>query len=96
MINYRKPVRDDPADMDMLIAVGFGIAQVHRDGYVHLDGEKWMRDGRELRVHHAEEEAKKDPNHNWEIVIVGPLREAVYQRQGQGNWVCVEEGEGFA
>ena len=44
----------------------------------------------------AENEALKDEDNDWRIVIDAPLHNEVYQRQGKGEWVLVEQGIGFA
>ena len=44
----------------------------------------------------AEMLAAKDPNHDWRIVLHGPLSGRTYQRHGPGRWMLVEKSEGFA
>lgn len=34
--------------------------------------------------------------HDWRLVIDAPLYDAEYQRQGEGEWVLVRRGKGFA
>jgi hypothetical protein len=83
--------------MDMPIAIGFGMAAVTRNGeLVYTEAadpdEVWT-------VRDAENAACKtsDPfNDDWRIIIVGPLREMIYQRQEDGLWVLIESGLGFA
>ena len=84
------------APPDMVIAVGFGAAYVSRDGESvweeHLQAEwetLWT-------VERAEQEAAKDPEHDWRIHRVGPLNEGHWQRQGVNRWVLYEVGDGFA
>lgn len=43
-----------------------------------------------------EKMARKEPNHDWRAVCQLPLRDAVYQRQGENRWVLIESGMGFA
>lgn len=85
------------APMDMLIAVGFGEAKVTKNGETvyselncHEDTEKFWT------VQDAENEALKDPDHDWRIILFAPLRGKTFQRHGDGNWVLVEENMGFA
>lgn len=78
--------------MDDLIVVGFGVAQCTRDGDYVL-GEQ---DGNWPRVSEAEAAAEADPDHDWRILLLGPLSEHEYQRQDVGRWVLVRRGEGFA
>lgn len=47
-------------------------------------------------VSRVERLARQDPDHDWRIVLLGPLHGEVYQRHGQSQWVLVESNEGFA
>jgi hypothetical protein len=89
--------------LDAIIAVGFG------DAHVECDGEEVWREpasppdeGSEdeaveyWEVRDAEIAAAADPDHDWRIVLYGPLHGEVYQRHGPGEWVLVEKNEGFA
>ena len=49
-----------------------------------------------LTVAEAEVIAAKDPEHDWRIVLYGPLRGSTYQRHAVRHWVLVEKNEGFA
>ena len=40
--------------------------------------------------------AAADPDHDWRIRVDGPLADYIYQRQGEGKWALVEQGQGFA
>ena len=93
----------DVAPMDMLIAVGFGDANVTKDGEeVYSEMAIGMNDDFEFKeselwtVQDAENEALKDPDHDWRITMYAPLRGRVFQRQDVGKWVLVEEDMGFA
>ena len=44
----------------------------------------------------AEALAAQDPDHDWRIVLHGPLSGRTYQRHGPGQWMLVEKNEGFA
>lgn len=87
----------EKADMNMLIAVGFGDAYVSKDGvqiYNELDCQEdadkfWT-------FQDAENEALKDPDHDWRVVLYAPLRGRTFQRHGAKEWVLVEENMGFA
>jgi hypothetical protein len=81
------------APMNMLIAVGFGTAEVRRGNKVIFD-EQSSDDFHELQE--FEDLAKQDPDHNWTVVLDAPLRSRKYQRQGEGKWVLIESGMGFA
>lgn len=78
---------------DSLIAVGFGTAMLTRDGEVMLsegDSDDFHTVGE------AEDMAILDPEHDWRIVLHGPLRGATYQRQAEATWLLVEQNDGFA
>lgn len=98
--------------MDGIIAVGFGYAGVTKDGHEVLrepdwspayddDGELLPEDQQPPEPEYptgaqAEELAAADPDHDWRIVIDGPLSGRTYQRHGPENWVLVEQNMGFA
>lgn len=88
------------ASMDKVICVGFGEAQVLRNGIVVLDGEKICAtaEGPEDLATFADAEklAQADPNQDWRIVLNAPLHGETYQRQGEETWVVIEENQGFA
>ena len=44
----------------------------------------------------AENEARKDPNHEWIIDLQGPLSGRTYKRIGEDNWVLIDQNRGFA
>jgi hypothetical protein len=92
------------APLDKVVAVGFGSAQVTCDGEFVADGENGVlvRDGVTERFEpwsltfgDVEEMAVLRPG-DWRIELHGPLHGETYQRQGPGQWVCVERNEGFA
>ena len=82
--------------MSRHICVGFGTAGYSKDGNI-----LWQ-EGREDEFENAptvemvEAMARCDPDHDWRIFFHAPLYSAVYQRQGDGVWVLVRKGEGFA
>lgn len=82
--------------MEKVICVGFGAA------YVSCDGETVWQEHPEAEwdslwtVQRAEHEAMNRPNADWRIHIIGPLHEGHWQRQGVGEWVMYEIGDGFA
>jgi hypothetical protein len=81
--------------MDMVIAVGFGSAFVQKDGEI-VYSEDIVDEENFWTVQDAEDAAKLDPAHDWQIVKYGPLHGETFQRQGDGLWVCVESNRGFA
>lgn len=88
------PVND--LEMERGIAVGFGSAGYSKDGEV-----LWQENGTEEwedipKVQHVEDLAKANPDHDWRIYFFAPLYESEYQRQGDGIWVLVSKGQGFA
>jgi hypothetical protein len=81
--------------MDKIIAVGFGCAQVTKDGEMVLDGEHPDLDGY-ITFADAERLASQDPDHDWRVILHGPLHGETYQRHGNLGWHCIERNEGFA
>lgn len=78
-------------NMGREIDTGFGSAGYSRDGEVLWDG------GDDISlVEDVERMAKVDPDHDWRIWFFAPLYESEYQRQGDGVWVLVRKGDGFA
>ena len=74
---------------DGVIAVGFGYAGLHRDG-------EPTEDDAYMTGKIAEERAAADPDHDWRILLEGPLSGRTYQRHGPGHWALVEQNMGFA
>lgn len=78
-----------------IIAVGFGSANVTRDGEeVYSEPPDLEEDGM-WDFAKAEEVAAADPDHDWRATLFGPLHGEVYQRQ-DGRWLLVESNQGFA
>lgn len=80
--------------LDAYIAVGFGTAIVTKDGVQIFDGER-PDDDEYHRLGEFEAIASADPDHDWRVVLHGPMHGETYQRQ-DGQWICVERNEGFA
>ncbi len=80
--------------LDALIAVGFGMAMITKDGRPVFDEQDSPDEFRDLAYFEAM--ARDDPNHDWRAHLVAPLSERHYQRQGEGLWVLYEKGQGFA
>ena len=86
----------DIAPEEMLIAVGFGVATVTKNGK-EIYNENSIKNESDLwTLKEAEEEALKDEDNDWRIHLVAPLSERHYQRQGENKWVLYEKGQGFA
>ena len=83
---------------DGLIAVGFGYAALHRDGRpVYTEpSEDVVSKSEYMTGAQAEALAATDPDHDWQIVLEGPLSGRTYQRHGPGEWVLIEQNAGFA
>lgn len=75
--------------------MGFGMAALTKD-----DECVWMEQNHEwdecMTVAQAEELAAADPDHDWRIVLHGPLRGSTYQRHGEMQWMLIEKNQGFA
>lgn len=86
-------------DMHRYIAVGFGASGYSKDGNT-----LWQENGDDAdeyedcpTVADVEKLAKETTTeHDWRIFFYAPLYEAEYQRQGDGVWILVKEGKGFA
>lgn len=82
---------------DAVIAVGFGYAALHKDGepvYTEPSGdydEDKLMSGAE-----AEALAAAEPDHDWRIVLEGPLSGRTYQRHAANEWALIEQNQGFA
>ena len=88
------PPLGEIAQLDMLIAVGFGCAMVTKDGEVVFSE---SCDDNEYHVlAEFEEMAKADPDHDWRVLLEAPLRSREYQRHGPDKWVLIDSGRGFA
>lgn len=90
--HFRNPI-GSIADLNMTICVGFGTAQIERDETIFFDGEKSdeMKTLAEIEVI-----AKYYPDSDWICRMDAPLWSAVWQRQQNGEWTCIENGMGFA
>lgn len=87
------------APMDMVIAVGFGIAQVTKDGNVIFSEDELGDDPRESdypTLAKFEAMAAADPEHDWRCLLFAPLRGREYQRHDAGKWVLIASNQGFA
>ena len=77
------------------IAVGFGMAALTKDGEC-----VWMEQSHDwdecMTVAQTEAISAADPDHDWRIVLHGPLRGSTYQRHGEMQWMLIEKNEGFA
>ena len=90
----------DVAPMDMLIAVGFGDACATKDGQAVYDEMSVMHGSGNFddlaTLQQIEDMAIADPDHDWRVVLDGPLRGRTYQRHDAGHWVLIDSNEGFA
>jgi hypothetical protein len=89
------PPIEQIASLNMMIAVGLGVAQVLKDGEViyDIDARDWEGYPK-LRV--FEDMALQDPDHDWRCVMWAPLQGQEYQRQDVGKWVLIDRNTGFA
>lgn len=85
------------APMDMVIAVGFGIAQVTKDGNVIFSEDMADDSGQEIpKLAKFEAMAAADPDHDWRCLLFAPLRGREYQRHDADKWVLIASNQGFA
>lgn len=88
--------RPDTFAPDMRIGVGFGYAALTKDGN-EVWSENMQADYQDCMTGaEAEKKAARDPNHDWRIVLHGPMSGRTYQRHAKGLWVLVEQDQGFA
>ena len=95
----RCPPIPTQAPMAKVIFVGFGEAEIKRDGMVVLDCEKFghENDWENFKTFaDAEEMAAADPDHSWLVRLYAPLHGETYERQGPGVWLCIRRNDGFA
>lgn len=91
---------EDVAPMEMVIGVGFGAAYASKDGEVVYDEMDVMRGSGDFddlaTLQQIEDMAVADPDHDWRVKLLGPLRGREYQRHDTGHWVLIHSDEGFA
>jgi hypothetical protein len=95
------PAVEQIASMDMVIAVGFGIAQVTKDDELIYQEKTYPMDlpfseWNDPTLDKFEEMALKDPDHDWRVLLEAPLRGRTYQRHDIGKWILIESNMGFA
>ena len=78
-----------------IIAVGFGYAGLHCDGVPVYVEEQSEDDDSIMTGAGAEALAAVDPDHDWRIVLEGPLSGRTYQRHGPKEWVLISQNMGF-
>lgn len=76
------------------LGVGFGMCQVTKDN--DLVWSEAPDDPAPPVLSVFEAMAAVDPDHDWRCEFIAPLYEAEYQRHGDGLWVLIRRGEGFA
>lgn len=88
-------VRPSLFPADGVIAVGFGMAALTKDG-----GLVWEERGQDfdecMTGAQAEELAAADPDHDWRIQLEAPLSGRTYQRHAANEWALIEQNTGFA
>lgn len=82
-----------PLDSDIM--VGFGSCTVTKDDEV-IYSEDPQADVDAPKLQKFEDLAKADPDHDWQVHFYGAMSEEIYQRHGDGSWVLIEKGMGFA
>ena len=81
--------------LDAVIGVGFGIANLTRDGNVVYE-EHGDEDARPITVAQAEELAQRFPEHDWCIHLIALLEDRHYRRTGSGCWKLYKRGYGLS
>ena len=87
-----------PLGKGIRIAVGFGDAVLIKDNITVWSEESERCESYDdcMLYDKAEEMAAADPDHDWRIHLIAPLKESYYQRQGTKKWVLYKKGQGFA
>jgi len=83
------------ASLETIVAVGFGEANITRDGEIVYQ-ERDDDEGTFRTLAEFEELAAADPDHDWRMFLLSPLKDREYQRHGVGLWVLIASGPGFA
>jgi len=83
-------------NMDYPIIAGFGSAKITKDGLLIYDESPNMEFEDAPLLQKFEDMALKEPSADWRYKLDLPLRSAEYQRQGDGHWVLIKKGQGFA
>lgn len=83
-------------NLDTRLYGGFGGWSITRDDEFFYCPEQDLEFDEYPTLREFEEKAASDPDHDWRAIADLPLRDATYQRQGDGLWVLVKSGMGFA
>uniref|UniRef100_A0A6M3JIZ2 Uncharacterized protein n=1 Tax=viral metagenome TaxID=1070528 RepID=A0A6M3JIZ2_9ZZZZ len=91
-------MKENIAPMDMTIAVGYGTAQVMRDGeIIYNENTANIQSYDDYKtLSEFEEMAEQDPDHDWRVILNAPFKDSEYQRRGKEKWVLIKSGMGFA
>ena len=79
---------------DAVLAVGFGMVTVTRNGRL-----VWCGDDEETTLQRFEDRAAVESGKGrgrWVVAFDAPLSSATYTRQRNGEWLLTEKGMGFA
>lgn len=89
--------RPDRFPPNAIIGVGFGYAALICDGIpVWVEPNEVESDDDYMTGAKAEAMAAADPDHDWRIILDGPLSGRTYQRHAPGEWVLIRQDMGFA
>jgi len=84
------------APLRTLVAVGFGYAAIIRDNQQVYCESPETPPTRWRRLRSFESQARKNPHHDWRLILHDPFHSREYQRHGRNLWVLVKSGPGFA
>lgn len=90
---------EDILDFETTLHNGFGGWHISKDKEIYfMDSSKDCFENWDniKKLKDIEEEARKEPDSEWQAHYIAPLREAKYQRSDCGKWVLIETGPGFA
>ena len=90
------PPKPQAMPLDTFVHPGFGNASVFAADEPGLGQDMHeiatLQDVEDYALAHDDHPGE----HDWRLVINAPLYDAEYQRQGEGEWVLVKRGQGFA
>ena len=90
-------IKKDIIPLTFNLPLGFGDSYLLKNGTIVMDIEAlYTRTGRIVTLEDVEEYALMSPDDEWMVIRYGALHGETFKRVGPGEWICVEENEGFA
>lgn len=86
----------DLLEMDTELYQGFGGYHVEKNGEVFYFPDSDLKWEEYKTLAQIEEDAAKEPDADWRVILNNPFRGATWQRHGKDEWVLIETNLGFA